>query len=82
MTKKEITWLEMPFSGQVVQFMSAEAVLTFLRKLEAKLKIGEVLMLKAEIQGLNVVTDKSAAEEVYDLNWASNTAQVTGLLLG
>lgn len=80
--KKEITWLEMPFGGQVVQLMSAETVLTLLRKLKAKLKIGEVLMLKAEIQGLNVVTEESAADEVYDLNWASNTAKVTAVLLG
>lgn len=80
--RKEITWLEMPFGGQVVQFMRADTVLTLLRKLEAKLKIGEVLMLKAEIQGLNVVKEKSAADEVYDLNWASNTAKVTSVLLG
>lgn len=78
---KEIIWLEMPFGGQVVQNMNAETVLGLMRKLDAKLKIGEVLNLKAEVQGLTLVTDPVLADEVYDLNWASNTAKVTGLLL-
>jgi hypothetical protein len=81
-TNREIIWLEMPFGGQVVQNMNAEAVLGLMRKLDAKLKIGEVLTLKAEVQGLAIVTDPVLADEVYDLNWASNTAKVTGLLLG
>jgi hypothetical protein len=72
----------MPFGGQVVQNMNNTNVVSLLRKLDAKLKIGEVLNLKAEVQGLTLVTDPSLADEVYDLNWASNTAQVTGLLLG
>lgn len=79
---REIIWLEMPFGGQIVQNMSAETVLNFMRKLDSKLKIGEVLRLKAEVQGLTIVTDPSLADEVYDLNWASNSAKVTGLLLG
>ncbi len=80
--KREIIWLEMPFGGQIVQNMNAETVLNLMRKLDAKLKIGEVLTLKAEIQGLNIVTDPSIADEVYDLNWASNSAKVANLLLG
>lgn len=79
---REVIWLEMPFGGQLVQNMSAETVLSLKRKLDAKLKIGEVLNLKAEVQGLTLVTDPTLADEVYDLNWASNTAKVTGLLLG
>jgi hypothetical protein len=79
---REVIWLEMPFGGQVVQNMNGTNVVSLLRKLDAKLKIGEVLNLKAEVQGLTLVTDPSLADEVYDLNWASNTAQVTGLLLG
>jgi len=80
--KREVIWLEMPFGGQVVQFMSTETVLSLLRKLESKLKVAEVLMLKAETQNLNLVTDAGLADEVYDLNWASNSAKVTSLLLG
>ncbi len=79
---REVIWLEMPFGGQVVQNMNGANVLSLLRKLDSKLKIGEVLNLKAEVQGLTLVTDPSMADEVYDLNWASNTAKVTGLLLG
>ncbi|WP_430406300.1 hypothetical protein [Fluviicola sp.] len=80
--KREIIWLEMPFGGQIVQNMNAETVLNLTRKLDAKLKIGEVLTLKAKIQGLDIVTDPSLADELYDLNWASNSAKVATLILG
>ncbi|MNU51660.1 hypothetical protein D3C71_406540 [compost metagenome] len=80
--KREIIWLEMPFGGQIVQFMDAKTVLNLVRKLNAKLKIGEVLQLKAAIQGLTLVENPSEADEVYDLNWASNSAKVSQILLG
>ena len=79
---RSILWLEMDFGGQIVQEMSVEMVETFLQKLEAKLKIGDLLTLKAKCQALNVVTDPTIADEVYDVKWACNTAAVSALFLG
>lgn len=80
--KREVIWLEMPFGGQIVQFMNTETVLSLLKKLDSKLKVAEVLLLKAEIQEMNVVTDVAQADEIFDLNWVSNSAKVTSFLLG
>lgn len=79
---REIIWLEMDFGGQVVQSLDTKGVELMIEKLDAKLKIGELLHLKAELQGLTVVKEKSQADEVYDLKWANNTAQVSQLFLG
>ncbi|MEO0469962.1 MAG: hypothetical protein AAF206_10115 [Bacteroidota bacterium] len=79
--RREIVWLELSFGGQIVQNLDADAVEALLRKLDAKLKIGELLKLKAEVQGLEIVSEAEKAEEVYDLNWALNTAEVSKLFL-
>ena len=79
--KREIIWLEMSFGGQVVQNLDIAGVEALLRKLDAKLKIGELLRLKAEVQGLELVADPAFAEEVYDMKWALNTAAVSGMFL-
>lgn len=77
----EIVWLEMSFGGQVVQNLSISTVEALLNKLDAKLKIGDLLKLKAEVQGLDVVSDAELADENYDMNWALNTAEVSKLFL-
>ena len=74
-------WLEMIFDGQVVQNMNSIDVKTLLRKLDAKFKIGTLLELKAKVQDLTIVKDSSLADEVYDMNWALNTAEVSKLFL-
>ena len=79
---RSILWLEMEFGGQIVQQMSTETVESFLQKLDAKLKIGNLLMLKAKCQAMNVVTDPAIADEVYDMKWACNSAAVNALILG
>ncbi len=79
---RSVLWLEMEFGGQVVQNISTEMVESFLQKLDAKLKIGDLLTLKAKCQAMNVVTDPAKADEVYDMKWACNNAAVSGLLLG
>ncbi len=79
---RSILWLEMEFGGQIVQQMSVTMVEAFLQKLAAKLKIGDLLTLKAKCQALNVVADPSIADEVYDLKWACNSAAVSALFLG
>jgi hypothetical protein len=79
--QREVIWLEMGFDGQVVQNMNSIDVKTLLRKLDAKLKIGTLLELKAKVQGLTIVEDAALADEVYDMNWALNTAEVSKLFL-
>lgn len=78
---REIVWLEMPFGGQVVQNLSFDNAKALLQKLDAKLKIGDLLKLKAAIQNLEVTQDKEKADEVYDMQWALNTAKVSQLFL-
>lgn len=79
--KAEIIWLEMGFGGQIVQNMSSSTVEALMIKLDAKLKLAELLELKAEIQSLTKVEDPELADEVYDLNWAMDTAAVSALFL-
>lgn len=79
--KREIIWLEMSFGGQIVQNLSTSAVESLIHKLDAKLKIGDLLKLKAEVQQLTCVADPTEADEVYDVNWALNTAAVSKLFL-
>ncbi len=76
-----ITWLEMPFSGQTVQNIAPADVDAFLRRLEQKPTIGQMLRLKAESQQLRPVSAPDGADEVYTLNWAMDAAKVSGLLL-
>lgn len=77
----EIVWLEMSFGGQVVQNLNLKSVELLLRKLEAKLTIGDLLEIKAEAQHLELVKCPEESDEVYDLNWAKDTAQVTKLFI-
>ncbi|OUL63665.1 hypothetical protein [Flavobacterium sp. AJR] len=78
--KREIIWLEMTFGGQVVQGLDYKGVKALLSKLNSKLNIGCLLVLKAEAQGLEIV-ETPDADEVYDTNWAINSAAVTQLLI-
>ena len=52
----------------------------FLKKLENKLTIGQLLQIKAEAQNLQLV-ETPQADEVYTMLWAQNTAAVTKLLI-
>ena len=76
----EIIWLEMQFSGQIVQNLDTRNVEAILRKLNSKLTIGELLKIKAEAQHLQIV-ETPDADEVYTTVWALNTAAVTKLLI-
>lgn len=79
--KREITWLEMPFDGQTVLSVSAKTVDAYLRRLQQKPTIGQLLRLRAEVQGSRIVDSPEAADESYTLTWAQNTAQVSRLLM-
>lgn len=78
--KNEITWLEMPFAGQLVQGINKQAVELMLQKLSSKLNIGALLQLKASAQNLQVI-DTPTADENYTMAWARNIAAVTQLLV-
>ena len=76
----QITWLEMPFQGQVVQQMDVKGVTALLSKLNAKLSIGNLLKIKALAQNMTVV-ETADADEKYEMQWAMNAAAVTKLLI-
>jgi hypothetical protein len=60
--------------------LDVKNVEALLSKLSAKLSIGNLLAIKAEAQGLQLV-ETAEADEVYDVKWASNAALVTQLLV-
>ena len=78
--KREIIWLEMPIAGQTLRSARSEAIEALLIKLQRKLKIGELLDMKAEAQGLEVVDSADKADESYTYEWALNPAEVSKLL--
>ncbi|WP_142688056.1 hypothetical protein [Chitinophaga polysaccharea] len=77
---REIIWLEMAFDGQIIQSLSTSNVQAILKKLDSKLTIGQLLAAKAEAQQLQPATE-ATADEVYNMQWALNTAAVTQLLI-
>ena len=80
--KREIIWLEMPFTSQTLRGANSEAIEALLHKLEAKLSIGQLLDMKAKAQNLTIVENAEDADEAYTYEWALNPADVTKLLNG
>ena len=78
--KREIIWLEMPFTAQTLRGADNESIEAFLHKLENKLSVGELLDLKAKAQHLTLVEKPDEADEAYTYEWALNPAEVTKLL--
>ena len=79
-TKREIIWLEMPFTAQTMRGANSEAIEALLHKLEAKLSVGELIDMKVKAQNLILVEKAEDADEAYTYEWALNPAEVTGLL--
>jgi hypothetical protein len=77
---REIIWLELPFGGQTIQHLDAKSISTLLKRLDNKLSIGQLLMIKAAAQRLDL-KEEQLADEIYTLDWARNTAEVTKLLI-
>ena len=77
---REIYWLEMPFMGQTVRDLDLKTVEALLRRLREKLSIGQLLDLKREAQGLQLVEDPDKADEAYSYEWALDPAAVATLL--
>ena len=80
--KREIIWLEMPFTSQTLRGADGKSVEAMLHKLETKLTIGELLDMKAKAQELTLVESADKADEAYTYEWALNPAEVTKLLNG
>lgn len=81
-SKREIIWLEMPFTSQTLRGASSEAVEALLHRLETKLSVGELLEIKAKAQRLTLADTADEADETYTYEWALNPAEVTLLLNG
>lgn len=78
--KSEIIWLEMPFTSQTIDGMDSISIEALLRKLEAKVSVGELLDMKLKAQNLQLVPTAEEADEAYTYKWALNPADVTKLL--
>ncbi|WP_308262703.1 hypothetical protein [Prevotella sp.] len=78
--KREIVWLEMPFTSQTIRGADSMSVEALLSKLEAKLTIGELLDWKAMAQNLEPAATAQEADEAYTYEWALNPADVARLL--
>ena len=80
--KREIIWLEIPFTAQTLRGADSASIEALLHKLETKLSIGQLLDMKAKAQNLTVVENVEDADEAYTYEWALNPADVTKLLNG
>lgn len=80
--KREIIWLEMPFTAQTMRGADGASIEALLHKLEAKLSIGLLLDMKVKAQNLTLVKNAEDADEAYTYEWALNPAEVTKLLNG
>jgi hypothetical protein len=79
--KREIIWLEMTFSGQNIQTLDTKGVEVLMKKLDSKIKIGNLLEIKARAQNLKIVNNVDEADEYYDYQWAINSVNVTELFV-
>ena len=66
--------------GQTLRSLSTLNIEAMLDRLKKKLKLGELLKMKADAQGLEVVQSTSLADEQYTYEWALNPTEVNKLL--
>ena len=77
---REIIWLEMPFTAQTLRGADRTSVEALLKRLNNKMTVGELLFMKADCQGLEIVNNVRDADESYTYEWALNPAEVSKLL--
>ena len=80
--KREIIWLEMPFTAQTLRGADSTSIEALLHKLETKCSVGELLDMKAKAQNLTLVDSADEADDAYTYEWALNPAEVTRVLVG
>ena len=78
--KREVIWLEMPFTAQTIQGKSSEDVELFLDRLSKKMTVGELLKIKAEAQNIEIIDNADEADEKYTYEWALQPEEVSKLL--
>ena len=78
--KREIVWLEMPFSSQTIHHADQKTIGALLQKLSEKLTVGELLQMKAQAQKLTPTQKAEEADEVYTYEWALNPAAVSSVV--
>ena len=72
----------MPFTAQTMKGADSLSVAALLHRLEKKLSVGELLLMKAKAQNLVQVDNAADADEAYTYDWALNPAEVSLLLSG
>ena len=80
-SEQKIIWLEQPFVGQTIWSLCFEDVETLLKKLSAKISVGEILKIKAKAQSLEVVETMEDVDFVYNVEWARKPENINSLLL-
>lgn len=80
--KREIIWLEMPFTAQTLRGADSTSIEALLHKLETKCSVGELLDMKAKAQNLTLVDSADEADDAYTYEWALNPAELTRVLVG
>ena len=80
-SEQKIIWLEQPFVGQTIWSLCFEDVETLLKKLSAKISVGEILKIKTKAQSLEVVETMENADFVYNVEWARKPENINSLLL-
>lgn len=78
--RREIIWLEMPFTAMTIRGADETAIEALLKRLENKLSVGQLLEMKAQAQNLERVKEADNADEAYTYQWALNSAEVSALL--
>ena len=78
--KREIIWLEMPFTAQTLRGADSASIEALLHRLENKVTIGQLLDIKAQAQHFTLVENADEADEAYTYEWALNPAEVTKLI--
>ena len=78
---QKIIWLEQPFVGQTIWSLCFGDVEILLKKLSAKISVGEILKIKAKAQSLEVVETMENADFVYNVQWARKPENINSLLL-
>lgn len=79
--ERQVIWLELAFGGPIAQRLDVKSIEAFVEKLKAKIKIGTLLEIKAKVQNLKVVEKSEDADEVFDLQWALDSAKVSEYFL-
>lgn len=79
-TMREIIWLEMPLAGQTLRSAKSSDIEALLGKLQKKLKLGELLSMKADAQHLQQVDNAEQADECYTYEWALDATAVSKVI--